>query len=180
MLAERGINLFGDLGKRLAGWLAEGAPAAWRLNARFAVIVEMPIISPHGVRHDGLDHRAFITARTAGDIAVALGVAEKAPSGLGIVGYVKMLGTAVPDEAAIAGIEAQTAEVHLAFEPDLAARLTGRRMPDDRKVVLVGAGAIGSHLADDLAREGRFSWTIIDGDLFCRIISRATSRVATE
>jgi hypothetical protein len=164
MLAERGINLFDDLGKRLAGWLAEGAPAAWRLNARFAVIVEMPIISPHGVQQDGMDHRAFITARTAGDIAVALGIAEKAPAGLGIVGYVKKLGTAVVNEAAITDIKAQTAEVHLAFEPDLAARLAGRRTPDDRKVVLVGAGAIGSHLADDLAREGRFNWTIIDGD----------------
>lgn len=164
MLAERGINLFGDLSERLAAWLAEGASAAWRLNARFAVIVEMPIISPHGVQQDGMDHRAFVTARTAGDIAAALGIAQKAPAGMGIVGYVKMLGAAVADESAIAGIKAQTAEVFLAFEPDLAARLAGRRTPDDRKVVLVGAGAVGSHLADDLAREGRFSWTIIDGD----------------
>ena len=164
MLAERGINLFDDLSERLDAWLAEGASAAWRLNARFAVIVEMPIISPHGVQQDGLDHRAFITERTAGDIAVALGIAQQTPAGLGIVGYVKILGAAVPDESALAGIKAQTAEVHLAFEPDLAARLAGHRTPDDRKAVLVGAGAIGSHLADDLAREGRFSWTVIDGD----------------
>jgi hypothetical protein len=164
MLAERGINLFDDLRERLDVWLTEGASAAWRLNARFAVIVEMPIISPRGVQQDGMDHRAFITARTAGDIAVALGIAQRAPAGLGVVGYVKMLGAAVPDEFAITGIKAQTAEVHLAFEPDLAARLAGRRMPDDRKAVLVGAGAIGSHFADDLAREGRFNWTVIDGD----------------
>jgi hypothetical protein len=163
-LAECGINLFDDLRERLTTWLTEGASAGWRLNARFAVIVEMPIISPHGVQQDGMDHRAFITAWAAGDIAVALGIAEKAPAGLGIVGYVKKLGTVVVNEAAIADIKAQTAEVHLAFEPDFAARLAGRRMPDDRKVVLVGAGAIGSHVADDLAREGRFSWTVIDGD----------------
>jgi hypothetical protein len=30
--------------------------------------------------------------------------------------------------------------------------------------VLVGAGAIGSHLADCLMREGRFTWTVIDDD----------------
>jgi tRNA A37 threonylcarbamoyladenosine dehydratase len=30
--------------------------------------------------------------------------------------------------------------------------------------VLVGAGAIGSHLALILAREGRFSWTVVDED----------------
>ena len=54
--------------------------------------------------------------------------------------------------------------MHLEFEADLAARLAGHSAPDTRKVVLVGAGAIGSHLADCLAREGRFFWTIVDDD----------------
>jgi hypothetical protein len=58
----------------------------------------------------------------------------------------------------------QAAEVHLAFDADLAARLAGRSVRDARKAALVGAGAIGSHLADDLAREGRFTWAIIDND----------------
>ena len=163
MLGERGIKLFDDLKERLGGWLAEGASAAWRLNGRFAVIVEMPIVSPRGVQQDGLDHRAFVTARSAGDIAVALGIAQPS-EGHGKVGYVKIIGAAAPDEAAIAAIEVQTAEVHLAFEADFAARLTGRSGPDERNAVLVGAGAIGSHLADALAREGRFRWTVIDDD----------------
>lgn len=163
MLGERGIELFDDLKERLGGWLAEGTSATWRLNGRFAVIVEMPIVSPRGVQQDGMDHRAFVTARSAGDVAVALGIAQPS-DGLGNVGYVRMLGAAVQDEGAIAGIEVQTAEVHLAFEADLAARLAGQSAPDERKIVLVGAGAIGSHLADALAREGRFHWTIIDDD----------------
>jgi hypothetical protein len=74
----------------------------------------------------------------------------------------KILGVA--DQAAIAAIKVQTAEVYLEFEPDLAAKLAGRNAPDTRKAVLVGAGAIGSHLADCLAREGRFLWTVIDDD----------------
>lgn len=163
MLGERGIDLFDDLRKRFGGWIAEGPSAAWRLNGRFAVIVEMPIVSPRGIQQDGLDHRAFITAHSAGDIAVALGIAQRS-MGIGKVGYVRMLGVAVPDEAAIAAIEVQSAEVHLAFEADLAARLTGRNAPDERNAVLVGAGAIGSHVADALAREGRFRWTVIDDD----------------
>ena len=68
------------------------------------------------------------------------------------------------DETAPAAIKVQTAEVYLEFEPDLAATLAGRNAPDTRKAVLVGAGAIGSHLADCLAREGRFLWTVIDDD----------------
>jgi hypothetical protein len=127
------------------------------------VIVELPVVSPRGEQRDGLDHRAFITDQTAGDIAVALGVAQES-LGLGKVGYAKMLGTPVANEAALAAIKTQTAEVHLEFEPDLAARLTGRSMPDTRKAILVGAGAIGSHVADCLAREGRFLWTVIDDD----------------
>jgi hypothetical protein len=74
----------------------------------------------------------------------------------------KILG--VEDELALAAIKVQTAEVYLEFEPDLAARIAGRKTPDTRNVVLVGAGAIGSHLADCLAREGRFRWTVIDDD----------------
>lgn len=164
MLEERGIKLLDDLKSRLGGWITDGVSAAWRLNGRFAVIVEMPVVSPRGVQQDGMDHRAFVTARSAGDIAVALGIAEKPPAGVGKVGYAKVIGASAPDAEVLAAIEVQTAEVHLAFEADLAARLAGRHAPDDRKAVLAGAGAIGSHLADDLAREGRFHWTIIDDD----------------
>ncbi|UPJ49637.1 ThiF family adenylyltransferase [Bradyrhizobium sp. 200] len=163
ILGERRINLFDDLRTRLGAWIAEGPSAAWRLNGRFAVIVEMPIVSPRGVQQDGLDHRAFVTARSAGDIAVALGIAQPS-QGLGKVGYVKMIGATTPDEAAIAAIEVQAAEVHLAFEADFAARLTGRSSSDERNTILAGAGAIGSHVADSLAREGRFRWTVVDDD----------------
>ena len=77
MLGERGIDLFGDLKPLLASWIAEGQTAAWRLNGRFVVIVEMPVVSPRGEQRNALDHRAFIAAQTAGDIAVALGIAEE-------------------------------------------------------------------------------------------------------
>jgi hypothetical protein len=163
ILRERGINLFDDLKALFRGWLAEGEAAAWRINSRFAVILEMPIMSPNGAQQDGLDHRAFITAISAGDIAAALGIAETS-LGHGKVGYVRRIGQAIPDDAALAAIVAQTAEVHLEFEPDVAARLAGRPGPDERKVALIGAGTIGSHTADSLAREGRFTWTVIDDD----------------
>ena len=43
--------------------------------------------------------------------------------------------------------------------------------------MLVGAGAIGSHVADDLGREGRFNWTIIDDDrLFPHNLARHIAR----
>jgi hypothetical protein len=164
MLAERGIDLFGDLAARLRTWLGAGPVAAWRLNSRFAVIVEMPIVSPRGGQADATDIRAFITNRPAGDIAIALGVAEKPPVGLSRVGYVQTIGASSRDLKALAEISVQAAEVHLEFDRELATRLAGRAVRDIRKAVLAGAGAIGSHIADYLAREGRFRWTVIDED----------------
>jgi hypothetical protein len=166
MLAARGIDLYADLIERFTKWLAEGQPAAWRLNARFAIIIEMPVVSPRGEQQEGLDLRAFVSPQSAGDIAVALGVALKpqAKDEGSRVGYVRMIAPAGIDRPAVHAIEMQSAELHLEFERELATRLAGRSVPDTRKAVLVGAGALGSHLADCLVREGRFRWTVIDDD----------------
>ena len=166
MLAARGIDVFADLTARFTKWLSKGEGAAWRLNARFAVIVEMPVVSPRGEQQEGVDLRAFVSPESAGAIAVALGVALRpaAKEEGSKVGYVKMIGQGAIDRQAVDPIVMQSAEVHLEFERDLATRLAGRSAPDTRKAVLVGAGAIGSHLADCLVREGRFRWTVIDDD----------------
>ena len=165
MLDARGIDAYADLAGRFAKWLADGEAAAWRLNARFALIVEMPIVSPRGERQEGVDLRAFVSANPAGDIAVALGVALNTTRQQGSkVGYVQRIGQHRLDQQAVDAISMQPAEVHLEFERDLAARLAGRSAPDTRRVVLIGAGAMGSHLADCLIRDGRFRWTIIDDD----------------
>jgi hypothetical protein len=166
ILKDRGIDLLCDLGRRLMVSLAEGEPSAWRLNGRVAVIVEMPILSTREGQVSGVDIRAFITNLPAGDIAVALGIALKQETRRegSKVGYVQAIGSHTPDPMSLAALNVQSAEVHLEFERDLAARLAGRTEPDARNAVLVGAGAIGSHIADCLMREGRFTWSVVDDD----------------
>ncbi|MEX0283322.1 MAG: ThiF family adenylyltransferase [Paracoccaceae bacterium] len=165
MLAERGIDLFEDLRAKFSAWLGQTPPPAWRINGRFAVIVEMPIIAPDGALQNGTDLRAFITDRSVAEIAVALGIAAEAGTEADSkVGYVKLLGRPKPDLDAVRAIAAQSAEVHYAYDRVLASQLSGRTTLDERKVVIVGAGAIGSHIADCLSREGRFRWTVIDDD----------------
>lgn len=165
MLRHRGIDLLDDLRERFSGWLAEDLASALRLNSRFAAILEMPIIAPDGSQHDGTDLRAFITDLRVGDIAVALGVAIAAGPGEGSqVGFVKPLTLQNVDLDALRAIAVQSAEVHYEFDRMLATQIAGRNSEDDRKVVMAGAGAIGSHVADCLVREGRFRWTIIDHD----------------
>lgn len=165
MLEARGINLFDDLRTKFRNWLQQAEQQAWRINARFAVIVEMPIIAPDGAERNGTDLRAFVTKEAGGDIAVALGVAERASCSVGSsVGYVQRLNPGDNDETAVSAIAVQSAEIHYEFDRSLATLLCGKAEPDERNVVLVGAGAIGSHLAECLVREGRFRWTIIDED----------------
>ncbi|MCG8520942.1 MAG: ThiF family adenylyltransferase, partial [Pseudomonadales bacterium] len=157
--------LFADLRQRFSTWLSERQPPAWRINARFAVILETPIIAPDGAPQDGTDLRAFVTDQSVGDIAVALGVALAAEPGEGSkVGFVKPLMHQQADTDAVRAVAAQSAEVHYEFDRKLATQISGRHTEDGRQVVMVGAGAIGSQVADCLVREGRFRWTIVDDD----------------
>ncbi|MDZ7685290.1 MAG: ThiF family adenylyltransferase [Gammaproteobacteria bacterium] len=180
LLRSRGIDLIEDLTRRLSDWLAEGAEAAWRLNARLVIVVEMPIISPHDDLGDGTDLRAYVTAKSAGDIAVALGIASSATTAQGSgVGFVRVVGQVASDEQAVRDLKIDIAETHYEFDHELATQLTGRTQIDGRRAVMIGAGAIGSHVSDCLVREGRYSWTIIDDDyLLPHNLSRHTGHGA--
>jgi integrative and conjugative element protein (TIGR02256 family) len=163
VLDERGIDLIADLRARLSSWL--DAEKTWQLNSRFVVIVEMPIVSPRQEQQDGTDLRAYMTEKSAGDIAVALGIAVSAPPAANSkVGFVRPVGQTDIDSDVTRTIDVQVAEVHYEFDRVLSTQLTGRTKIDNRKAVIVGAGAIGSHVSECLMREGRFSWTVIDHD----------------
>ena len=165
---ERGVDLLADLRTRLTGWIA--GERAWSLHGRVAILLRMSIMRAGGKVAGGVDLRAFIMEIGAGELAVALGVAERSNQGqdagsLGRVGYVQRLPVGDVDDDALGKLKVQHAEVHLGFDADLAAHLTGRQEADIRRVVLIGAGAIGSHVAACLAREGRFRWTVVDDDI---------------
>lgn len=165
MLEARGIDLLKNLRERFAAWLCEKSLPIWNFNSNFSIILETPIISRGGTLHNGTDLRAFVASKPVGDIAVALGVAIRAKSEEGSnVGYVRQITPNDIDLDSIGSIAIQSAEVHYQFDRKLATKISGRDTIDERKVVMVGAGAIGSHVADCLVREGRFRWTIIDED----------------
>lgn len=165
MLEARGIDLFADLREQFCAWLRQDKPPVWRINGRFAIIVEMPVIAPDGAAQNGTDLRAFLTTESVGAIAAALGVAEPASKEMGSnVGYIARVIPGKSNDDAARALSIQSAEIHCEFDRTLATQLCGRNEPDIRNVVLVGAGAIGSHLAECLGREGRFRWTIIDDD----------------
>ena len=164
MLNDRGIDLVGDLQTKMKDWYGAKVTDAGRLQSALAIIVEFPIIAPDGTKTDLADIRAFVPSRRLGDLGVAIGSLYPAKKDQGSQsGYAPALKPSV-DQAKMDAIPVEVADVHIEFDQERAAELAGLRAADTRKVVMVGAGAIGSHVAMMLAREGRFSWTVVDDD----------------
>ncbi len=167
LLNDSSVDLLEDLKQRFSEWLQmDAADADWRMQGRLALVIEMPIVAPDGSQQPGEDVRAFISMNRTGEIAEFLGVAVSDPNnaaGDGVL-FRRSIPQRSIDREALVSAELAIAEVHLTLDRSLAARLSAQAAPDLRKAVLVGAGAIGSHIAEALTREGRYHWTIIDHD----------------
>lgn len=160
-LEKCGIDLIGDLKFRLKQWAGIKADDARRLSCRLAVLVIFPVESGSQTANDV---RAFLSFDEAGFIGEKLSVLLRNTSEVGSSGgYVaKMSGGANVSNGS--DIRVEPAQVHFAFNRVLASTIAGLATPDTRKVLLVGAGSIGSQIAINLAREGAFLWDVVDGD----------------
>lgn len=154
-----GIDLIGDLKARLKTWAGLERENVRRLASRLAIVIAFPVTTGH---RTATDLRAFITDDIAGDVGVALGVLYRNESRVGAKeAYVAAIGAETPSGKAL---PINPAQVHFVFDRTLAAAVAGRGAPDRRRAVLVGAGALGSQIGIDLAREGAFSWSVVDQD----------------
>jgi hypothetical protein len=161
-LKQAGINLDDEIRTRLKAWAGIANDSVRRLSSRIAIIVAFPVTVPDGKTNDDL--RAFISLDTAGQIGVKWGVLANSKAA-GVAGADNVFVRAVPEGTpSVDDIKIEPAQVHLAFDRELAAAVAGHAAPDCRRTVLVGGGALGSQIAMNLAREGRFSWTIVDND----------------
>ncbi|MGA8614362.1 MAG: ThiF family adenylyltransferase [Xanthobacteraceae bacterium] len=161
-LQQAGINLNDEIRTRLKNWAGIKNDSVRRLSSRLAIIVAFPVTAPDGKTVDDL--RAFISLDTAGQIGVKWGVLVNTKAA-GVAGADDIFVRAVPEGTpSPADIKIEPAQVHLAFDRELAAAVAGHTAPDRRRAVLVGGGALGSQIAINLAREGAFSWTVVDTD----------------
>jgi hypothetical protein len=159
-LEKCGIDLYDEIKKRLKAWAGLDSDNIRRLSCRVAIVVAFPVIA--GGARSINDVRAFLTHNTAGAIGVGLGVLHQNASQVGARdAYV----AAIPERpVADPGLSVVPMPVHFTFDRIFAASIAGHDAPDARRVVLVGAGSLGSQVAMDLAREGSFSWTVVDSD----------------
>jgi integrative and conjugative element protein (TIGR02256 family) len=161
-LAPLGIDLWASIRDHVTAWAGLGADDLRRVSSRIIFVISFPILDPDGnVAHD---LRAFGTADTAGVVGTALGFVSPNDSNVGPgSGFLPILFPQPVYSSPLLQIEPM--EVHLAFDRDCGAAVSGQDQADLRHVVMIGAGALGSQIAINCAREGRFRWTLVDNDV---------------
>jgi len=163
MLTERDSSFLARLRTSVEEWFEAGKrddDTKWI----FCVLARFPQIHPRTGEVGATKPMAFLSHVSPGQIGVALGVLDRNDSPHGAdIRYVRNL-FPDPDIGRLSGFDVQVAQVHMEMDAHAAAEITGHEAADKRSAVLIGAGSLGSALAELLTREGFFEWTVVDDD----------------
>lgn len=155
---EAGADLKAILRDTLKGWFMEHpVQSFYKLN--LLILLVLPKMRVEGGAVQSTEYRAFITVKSIQDIGVALDVYEVREGNVGL-----MLNPEDCNELKLSEIKLGMVDCIPEFDAKFAATLTGK-MQVDETILLVGAGAIGSQVAINLARAGLNKWCILDGDV---------------
>ncbi|QYO75605.1 ThiF family adenylyltransferase [Devosia salina] len=171
---RRGLDIVADLKARLKIWYADETRRAALLNSYPCILLRLPMINPITGHMEGLDTVGFMVEGTVGDIGVALGLFySDRSSDLNSIGYQLRFPAGDPD---LDALRLEGCLIHGAFDTQLARAISGVASPVLGKAVMIGAGAIGSAVAEILVREGAFdSMSVMDDDtLLPHNVSRHT------
>lgn len=150
-----GDDFLGKLRSALRNWIH--SPDA--LTARLVIIVVAPKTRDVGGRAESCDIWAFLADKTISQLGVDVGVFELHN---GVVGQLMKIDEALRGEnTSIDLLNATTS-----LSRDRSAFLSGRDKADNRLIVAIGVGALGSQVAVNAARIAYGRWTLVDGDLF--------------
>ena len=155
LMAEVGDDLLADLRARLRMWQGDRHYTSFR-NHYLLLVVRLPKLRGDTAAPEALDTCAFIcVSHTVKQVGEAVGVREaesqhaRTEDGVGRKGQGVALHPLYPVDA---------------FSRDQAEEMAdvARTCPQD--IILVGGGALGSQVYDNLVRMGIGRWTIIDRD----------------
>lgn len=151
-LSAGGDDLLNVLRRLLLPWSQN--PAA--LTARLLLVVRIPKRRTHSGDVELVETWAFLGPSVL-DVGIALGVWETGPRGFALM---------VPMAAERRGQDAPLTALSVVFRISRvqAALLNGREKCDDRRIVGVGAGALGSQVILNAARAAVGLWTLVDRD----------------
>ncbi len=151
-LATAGDDFVEVLRRRLLDWPRQEQALASQL----ILIVRIPKRRDEVAPIESLETWAFL-GPSVRDIGVALGVWESTASGIALM---------IPPRRERQGESAplDALSVHFRISRADAAQLNGRAAADDRRIVAIGAGALGSQVVMNCARAAFGRWTVVDRD----------------
>jgi len=132
-----------------------------RLDKYLLILLNIPQQRVSDGETESFSTHAFMLDASAGEVGAALGVAQRSPTSEG--GQWGQLLVVNPD-IDLSKYPVQIGDVRMGFSPELAAEASSKTATSI-KIVLIGAGALGSQLAMTLSREGFGSWVIVDKDI---------------
>ena len=164
-LEERGVNFLERLGSSILAWRENSNGMVDPSKSLFCILVSMPILHPLTQENCGSNVVAFISNTSVGEIGEKLGYLFRNTSGTANqLSYARNL-LPTPSLDCADKIPISPALVHADFSADLAASLAGKLTANSKRLLMFGAGSLGSELAECLVREGAFKWVIVDDDV---------------
>lgn len=160
LLSASGIDILPVLRNQILDWSGWKSGEYDRLSG-FLTICLATKVADGGTRSITDLTLLIVENKTVGELGAELGVLL--PGAKSKDRFVKRL---PPDPAMKgAGLPLVPADVLIDFDRALAVEVSGAPMPTEpTKVFQIGAGAIGSHFALTLARQGANRWSIMDDD----------------
>lgn len=151
-LTAGGNDLLDVLRRRLLAWPREASA----LDAQLLLIVRIPKRRSESGVVERLETWAFL-GPSVREIGVALGIWELIAGGIALM-------VPVREERRGESAPLSALSVHFRISRADAAYLNGREVADDRQIVGLGAGALGSQVILNSARAGFGRWAIVDRD----------------
>ena len=154
LLKAGGIQLLDCLRRKLPGWSDKELR-----SKRLLLVVAFPLMRDGQQNIEVTDLWAFLTPSSITDIGIAIGLWEKLPGG-------ESVGQVLQRDPGANGstVSLDVVSPHLALTREKAAASSGFAA-DPRRVLAIGAGAIGSQVVNLLARTGFGNWSLVDEDV---------------
>ncbi len=152
-----GFDLLNSLRKILVKLHSEGSLQTLQ-NNHFMLVIAFPKTRAKGGRIEAVDIWGFLSKETVKKVGEEIGVWVENGGNLGML---------MPSDQAKKGekIPLEMCRTMYSFSKEMAAEQNGFASVENKKICMIGLGALGSQVFLNLVRAGFGKWTLVDNDL---------------
>lgn len=157
LLGSAGVSLLATLREKLKSWNNQGIVQK-NADAMLALFVAVPLKRADS-SHTETTHRwAFLMNAKLRDLGQKIGLWEVRSGNIGLL--LQLDEAKNGDDVAL-----DLLNISYDFSPQTAAMMNGKDASFDHRITVVGLGALGSKMFDDLVRMGYSNFALIDSDI---------------